>query len=183
MKESASYGFRSMGTPPSGEENGAASRLRQWVSENRKSCYASFCRSTSYPSCRRPRARVSGRRSAQEIWSTEKGSLAALQAADFPQNGQRIVWKCLEKKAQNLEMFGMDLEKRADPGGTIDLGERVARGRRRVSARAAAPVRSARSQSFQVRLSATLLGMPSRYSAIWAASPNPAARSSRSQRV
>jgi hypothetical protein len=110
-----SYGFRLMGTPPSGEQNGAASRLRQWFSENRKSCYASFCRSASSPSRRRPRARVSGRRSAREIWSKEKWSLAALQAADFSQNDQRIVWKCLEKKAQNLEMFGVDLEKRAEP--------------------------------------------------------------------
>ncbi|MGO9771801.1 MAG: hypothetical protein ACLPSW_20165 [Roseiarcus sp.] len=41
--------------------------------------------------------------------------MAALQGADFTQNDQRIVWKYLEKKAQNLEMFGMDLEKRAEP--------------------------------------------------------------------
>ena len=107
--------FRSKGTPPSGEENGAASRLRQWFSEKRKSCYASFCRPASYPSRRRPRARVSGRRSGREIWRKEKWPLAALQAADFPENGQRILWKCLEKKAQNLEMFGVDLEKRAEP--------------------------------------------------------------------
>ncbi len=39
--------------------------------------------------------------------------LAALQAADFPQNGQMILWNCLEKKARNMEMFGIDLEERA----------------------------------------------------------------------
>jgi hypothetical protein len=33
------------------------------------------------------------------------------QGFDFTQNRQRNLWKYLEKKAANLEMFGMDLEK------------------------------------------------------------------------
>jgi hypothetical protein len=34
-----------------------------------------------------------------------------LQASDFTQNDQRNLWKYLEKRAANLEMFGSGLEK------------------------------------------------------------------------
>ncbi|MGD0185359.1 MAG: hypothetical protein ABSC25_08915 [Roseiarcus sp.] len=50
-----------------------------------------------------------------KIWSKMKVPFFLLQAFDFPQNGRRNLWKCLEKKAANLEMFGMGLEKLARP--------------------------------------------------------------------
>jgi hypothetical protein len=42
-------------------------------------------------------------------------SFLRLQPFDFTQNGQRNLWKSLEKRAANLEMFGVDLEKLAGP--------------------------------------------------------------------
>jgi hypothetical protein len=38
-----------------------------------------------------------------------------LQPLEIKQNRQRNRWKCLEKKAKNLEMFGVDLEKLGGP--------------------------------------------------------------------
>ena len=43
----------------------------------------------------------------QEIWRKAKIALSLLQAFDFPRNGRRNLWKYLEKKAANLEMFGL----------------------------------------------------------------------------
>ncbi|MGO9774105.1 MAG: hypothetical protein ACLPSW_32030 [Roseiarcus sp.] len=44
-------------------------------------------------------------------------SFFRLQAFDFPQNGRRNLWKCLEKKAANLEMFGSGLQRLGGPRG------------------------------------------------------------------
>jgi hypothetical protein len=46
-----------------------------------------------------------------KIWSRTNFSFFLLQAFDFPQNGQRNLWKYLEKTAADLEMFGVDWEK------------------------------------------------------------------------
>jgi len=51
-----------------------------------------------------------------------KFSFFAFQAADFPRNRRRNLWKSLEKRAANLEMFGVDLEKLAGP--EVRRGER-----------------------------------------------------------
>ncbi|MGD0564430.1 MAG: hypothetical protein ABSA66_15240 [Roseiarcus sp.] len=50
-----------------------------------------------------------------KIWSEAKISFFPLQASDFPQNAQRNPWKYLQKKAANLEMLGVGLEKLAAP--------------------------------------------------------------------
>jgi hypothetical protein len=46
-----------------------------------------------------------------------KISFSRLQAFDFPQNGRRNLWKCLEKEAANLEMFGSGLQRLAGARG------------------------------------------------------------------
>ncbi len=50
-----------------------------------------------------------------KVWSETKIPLGRLQGFEINQNGQRNLWKSLEKKARNLEMFGADLEKHARP--------------------------------------------------------------------
>jgi hypothetical protein len=45
------------------------------------------------------------------IWRKAESSFFLLQASDFPQNGQRNLWKYLENGAPDLEMFGSSLEK------------------------------------------------------------------------
>jgi hypothetical protein len=42
-------------------------------------------------------------------------SFFPLQDFDFTQNGQRNLWKYLDKRAANLEMFGVDLERLGGP--------------------------------------------------------------------
>jgi len=56
--------------------------------------------------------------SGAKVWSETKIPLGRLQGFEINQNGQRNLWKSLEKKARNLEMFGAGLEKLARPDRT-----------------------------------------------------------------
>jgi hypothetical protein len=53
--------------------------------------------------------------SGAKVWSETKIPLGRLQGFEIKQNGQGNLWKSLEKKARNLEMFGAGLEKLAPP--------------------------------------------------------------------
>jgi hypothetical protein len=104
------------GLPPKRTPIGAGNTKRALdpdfpVSEKRKSCYAFLV----VPQVRRAGEFGGGdlgtAGGARNLRACEI-SLFDLQRLDFPENAQSIPWKRLEKSAENLEMFGVDLEMR-----------------------------------------------------------------------
>jgi len=90
--------------------------------KKRKSCY-SFQDVRRHASLPARRGACCRRETGAKIWREAKIRLSSPQVLVFSQNGRRNLWKYLEKKAANLEMFGLGLQRLARSVG----GRRIRR--------------------------------------------------------
>ena len=75
----------------------------------------------------------------QKVWGNLSDASSSLQVYDFTQTGQENHWKCLAKRAANLENLAVDQEKWNRAAPTLRRARRAPRGR--PPARSAAPRR------------------------------------------